>query len=215
MSLGQGSIVEINLDASSVRASSLKARVYDLIGKRFILSQTSPPIRPSHGERTIYISYISKDGTPARRLGFSATLTGLSRDYVLSSGICVPTLIVEMKSEPKEISLRKGFRIRPSSGSGISLVIGGREHELLDISLTGVGFVQHLSHHPFRPADLLECRLNIDEQRYRIDARVIRVSQTLALRYVAAVFIEMRNDLQTVLSRKILMLEREVLSREL
>jgi hypothetical protein len=158
MSLRHGSIVEINLDASSVRAFSLKARVYDVVGKRFILSQTSPPIRPSHVERTLYISYISKDGIPARRLGFSATLTGFSRDYMLSLGVCVPALFVEMKSEPKVISLRKGFRIRPLSGSGISLVISGRKHELLDISLTGVGFVQNLSHSPFRPADLLECR---------------------------------------------------------
>jgi hypothetical protein len=87
MSLRHGSIVEINLDASSVRASSLKARVYDVIGKRFILSQTSPPIRPSHVERTLYISYISKDRIPARRLGFSATLTGFSRDYAFFGGL--------------------------------------------------------------------------------------------------------------------------------
>jgi hypothetical protein len=52
----------------------------------------------------------------------------------------------------------------------------GREHELLDISLTGIGFVQQLSHHPFRQADLLECRLNVDGQRYPIEARVIKVS---------------------------------------
>ena len=156
MSLRHGSIVEINLDASSVRASSLKARVYDVIGRRFILSQTSPPIRPSHVESTLYISYISKEGTTARRLGFSATLSGLSKDYMLSSEVCVPALIVEMKSEPKQISLRKGFRIRPSSGSGISLVISGRMHELLDISLTGVRFVQGFSAPSIKPADHLE-----------------------------------------------------------
>jgi hypothetical protein len=43
--------------------------------------------------------------------------------------------------------------------------------------------------------------LNIDGQHYPIEARVIRVSQTLALRSVVVVFVEVRNDLQTVLSR--------------
>ena len=43
--------------------------------------------------------------------------------------------------------------------------------------------------------------MNIDGQHYPIEARVIRVSQTLALRSVAVVFVEVRNDLQTVLSR--------------
>jgi hypothetical protein len=215
MSLKLGSIVEITLDSSSARVSPLRALIYDVVGKRLILSQTSPPIRPSSANRTAYISYISKEGGHARRFGVSAMVAGFATDYKLSTGSCVPTLILEMKREPKVISLRKGFRIRPSGGSGISLVIGGREHELLDISLTGIGFVQHLSHHPFRPADLLECRLTIDGQRYAIEARVIRVSQTLALRSVAAVFLAVDKELQPVLSRKILMLERKQLSRRL
>ena len=118
-----------------------------------------------------------------------------------------------MKSEPKQISLRKGFRIRPPGGSGISLVIGGREFEIMDISLTGVRFVQGFSLNSTEPADRLECRLNIDGQYYPVEAKVIRVFQISSPRQVAAVFVKMRNDLQTVLSRKILMLERKQLSR--
>jgi hypothetical protein len=215
MAIRHGTIVEINLDSSSARATSLKARIYDVIGKRFILSQTSPPIRPSHVESTIYISYISKEGTTARRLGFSATLSGLSKDYKLSSEVYVPALIVEMKSDPKQISLRKGFRIRPPGGSGISLTIGGRECEIVDISLSGVRFVQGFFLNSIEPANWLECRLTIDGQSYSVEAKIIRVSQISSSTHVAAAFVEVRNDLQTVLSRKILMLERKQLSRGL
>jgi hypothetical protein len=215
MAIRHGSSVEINLDSSSARATSLKAHVYDIIGKRLILSQTSPPIRPSHVESTLYISYISKEGTSARRLGFSAKLTGLSKDYKLSSEFCVPALIVEMKSEPKQISLRKGFRIRPPGGSGISLTIGEGECEIVDISLSGVRFVQGCALNSIEPADRLECRLNIDGQSFPVEAKGIRVSQISSLTHVAAVFLDLGRELQTVLSKKILMLERKQLSRGL
>src|SRR5512133_2114341 len=111
MSIRQGCIVEISFDASQARASSLKARIYDIIGNRFILSQTSPPLRPAHVNGTLFISYISRDATPPRRLGFPATLKGLSRDYELASGVLVPALAVEATGKPKQISLRKGYRV--------------------------------------------------------------------------------------------------------
>lgn len=215
MSIRHGSIVEISLDPSSARTSSLKARVYDVIGKRFILSQTSPPLRPALAGKTVYLSYISKDGTPPRRLGFQARLTDLSKDYMLSSGVFVPALIVEMQSEPKQISLRKGYRVHPTRGSGISLAIGGRECEIVDISLAGVRFVQGFALDAFRPADQIECLLCIDSRPYPVEAKVIRVSQVSLAKHVAAAFASLSNELQTVLSKKILWLERKQLSRGL
>jgi len=215
MSIKLGSIVEITLDSSSAGVSPLKALIHDVAGSRLILSQTSPPIPPTYANRNVHISYISKEGGSARRFGFSAMVTGFADDYRLSSGICVPTLIVEMKREPKLISLRKDFRVRPFLDSGISLVISDREHVILDISLSGVRFVQNFPLPSIKPADRLECRLNIDGQSFPVEAKVIRVSQISSLRHVAAAFLEVCEELQPVLSRKILLLERENLSRRL
>ena len=215
MSIRHGSIVEISLDSSSARTSSLKARVYDVIGKRFILSQTSPPLRPAHVGKPIRISYISKAGTPPRRLAFQAKLSDLSNNYMLSSGVFVPAMIVEMQSEPKQISLRKGYRVHPTQGSGISLSIGGRECEIVDISLAGVRFVHGFALDAFRPADQIKCLLSVDSRPYPVEAKVIRVSQVSLTRHVAAAFPSLSNELQTILSKKILWLERKQLSRGL
>jgi hypothetical protein len=215
MSLRHGSIVEVHLDSLSARASSLKAQVYDIIGRRLILSQTSPPLRPSHVKSTLSISYVSKEGTPARRLGFSATLTGLSQDYALVSGVVVPALIVQMTSKPKQISLRKSFRIHPPRDSGISLSVRGWECEIVDISLAGVCFVQGLSLDDIEPAERLVCSLSIDGKSFPVEARAIRVSKKSSSSHVAAAFVALGNELQSVLSRKILLLERQQLSRGL
>lgn len=213
MPLKQGSIVEIHLDATSPRASSLKARIYDIIGNRFILSQTSPPLRPSHVKSTLYLSYIAKDATPARRLGFPATLTGVSRDYALASGVFVPALTVHRTSGPKQISLRKGYRIHPGHGSGIALSIGGRECEIVDISLAGVRFVQGFFLSDVKPGKEVACLLKIDGRSFPVEVRVVRVSQTSSPNHVAAEFQPLDKELQPLLSRKILMLERKQLSR--
>lgn len=213
MSMKPGSSVEISLDSTSAGAAPLKALIYDVAEKRLILSQTSPPITPSPIEKPVHLSYIVREGNSMRRFGCSAVISGFGDNYRLSSGVRVPTLIVDIPHEPKEISLRKGFRVRPPRQGGISLTIGERKHPILDISLTGINFIQRFSDPPFKTAGKLECTLTIDGQSYPLEVRVIRVSKTAAALHVAAVFVEMNRALQPVLSKKILMREREELSR--
>jgi hypothetical protein len=213
MSIRLGSIVEISLDPSPAKAPSLKARVYDVVGKRFVLSQTSPPLRASALEKPLYISYIAKDSPCPRRLGFPAKLTGLAKDYALSSGVSVPAVVVEMKGEPTQISLRKGYRVHPPRSSGITLAIGGRPCEIVDISLAGLRFVQGSYLHAFDPGDHLECLIAVDGRPYPVEARVVRTAQVSLARHIAVAFQSVSGDLQTVLSKKILLLERKQLCR--
>ncbi len=214
MSIKPGTSVEIDLDPTSDGSKPLRALVYEAAGKRLILSQTSPAIPPPPPKAPLYITYISRKGNRARRMGFPATVSGFGDDYALSSGIRVPTIVVDMKREPEEASLRKGFRIRPPSNSGLSLTIQGRNYIIFDISLAGLNFIQPLWQLAFKPADSLECRLNIDGQSYPFKARVVRVSKTSASRQIAATFISLGSEVQPVLSRKILLLERRELSRQ-
>ena len=213
MSIKPGIMVEINLDPSSASVDPLKAVIYDVRGKHLVLSQTSPPLLPPPPKDPVDISYIIRKGNSARRLGFSALVSGFGDDYELSSGMRVPTVIVEMKNDPEETSFRKGFRTRTPSNSGLALAIQARDYPIFDISLTGVNFIQSSLQPPFKPSAVLECRLNIDGQNYPLKARVIRVVETAVARHVAAVFVNPGKDLQPVLSRKILQLEREDLSR--
>ncbi|MHB8907759.1 MAG: hypothetical protein ACYDAA_02625 [Syntrophales bacterium] len=213
MSVKPGITVQINLNPSSENARSLKAVIYDVVEGRLVLSQTSPPIPPSRLGRRVHVSFITGRGSSARRLGFSALISGFDDDYELSTGMRAPALIVEMIHDPEETSLRQGFRIRTPNRSGLALAIHGRNYLIFDISLTGVNFIQPSLEPPFKPSATLECRLNIDGTSYLLNARVIRVVDTAALRHVGAIFVAPGKDLQPVLSRKILQLEREELSR--
>ncbi len=214
MSMKPVSSVEISLDPPSEGTATLKAIIYDVEEKRLILSQTSPPITPSQIEKPIHLSYVARKGNSVKRFGCSAVISGFSDNYRLSSGVRVPTLIVDITHQPKEISLRKGFRVRPPRQGGISMAIGKREYPILDISLTGIKFIQRFSDPPFKTAGKFECTLTIDGRSYpSLEARVIRVSKTAAALHVAAVFVWTDKALQRALSKKILMLEREELSR--
>jgi hypothetical protein len=213
MSIKPGITVSINLDPSSASGNSLKAVIYDVRGKHLVLSQTSPPLLPPPPKGPVDISYITGKGNSARRLGFSALVSGFGDDYELSSGMRVPTIIVEMNRDSEETSLRKGFRIRTPRSSGLALTIQARNYPIFDISLIGVNFIQPSLQPPFKPSTVLECRLNIDGRNYLLKARVIRIMETAAIRHIAAVFVNPGKDLQPVLSRKILQLEREDLNR--
>jgi hypothetical protein len=214
MSIKPGTSVEINLDPTSEGVKPSKALVYEATGKRLILSQTSPPILPPPPKGPLYVTYITRKGDRTRRMGFPAIVWGFGDDYALWSGRRVPTIIVEMEREPEVTSMRRGFRIRTPRNSGLTLIIRGRSYVIFDISLTGVDFIQPLWQPAFKPPDFLECRLNIDGRNYPLKARVVRVSETVVSRRIAAAFLSLGSEVQPVLSRKILLLERRELSRQ-
>ena len=212
MSIKPGTPVVIHPDPSSGRTAPLKALVYDVTGKRIILSQTSPPILPPPPKNPLYISYVAKEGDSLCRLGFPAAVSGFGNDYALSSGKRVPIIIVDREQEPEEASIRKGFRIRTPSSSGFSLTIRGKKYPILDISLTGVNFIQPLLQTPFKPTDSFDCRLNIDGKGYPLKVRVVRVSETPVSRRVAAAFLNVGKEIQSLLGQRILLMERKELS---
>jgi len=211
MSIRPGLIVEITLDRLS-RVGHLKALIYDVEGTRLTISQTSPPILSSHTKRYITISYIFKKGKRTRRLGFSAVISDFIKNYELSSGTHVPALIVDIKSEPEDMSLRRSFRVQPRYDSGLILTIRGKIYSIADISLSGLSFTQPLFHGSFRPSDLLDFELSIDRESYTVRGSVIRVSETVRSRLVSIVFKDMGTDIEKALGTKIIMIERQILS---
>ncbi|MHB8772242.1 MAG: PilZ domain-containing protein [Syntrophales bacterium] len=211
MSIKPGTSVEITLDRWSEGGEPLRAHVYEVEGKRLILSQTTPPIIPPP-PRVLYVTYVVEQGDKARRMGFTAAVSALEEGYALVSGQQVPAVIVVRKGEPEEASLRKGFRIRTPSNSGLSLTIGGRRYVIFDISLTGMNFIQPLADHAFKAPESLDCRFTIDGQRYPLTVRVVRVAETAGARRVAVTFLNTVKEMQPILSRKILLLERRELS---
>ena len=211
MSIRPGIAIEITLERTLMKGH-LRALIYDVDKNRIIISQTSPPLLASQINRYVNISYIFKKGKRSRRMGFSAMISGFIKNYELSSGTYVPALIMDIKSEPEEMSLRRSFRVQTRHDSGISLMIRGKTYSIADISLTGLSFTQSLFQGSFRPADVLDIELIIDEKNYTVKGSVIRVAETIKSRVISVVFKDMDNDLDSVLGKKIIMIEREILS---
>jgi hypothetical protein len=214
MSIKPGTSVDIVLDPATEGIKPMKALVYEVAGKCLVLSQTSPPIRSQPPHRPLYVTYLVRQGNRMRRMGFTAAVAAFCDDYPLLSGTRVPAVSLEMEGAPEETSLRKSFRIRTPSNCGLTLTIDGRNYAIFEISLTGIGFIQPLRQPAFKPSASLECRLNIDGRSYPLKARVIRAPESAASRRIAAAFVGIGQEMQPVLSRKILLLERRELSRQ-
>ena len=213
MFIRPGTAIEISFAHPSEQSRRLNALLYDGAGERLIVSQTTPPLLTSYRDRTIYISFIrKKDGIP-RRFGFTAVISGFKKDYELASGVCVPALLVEMKSEPAEMNIRKAFRLRPLKQSGLTLTIEGKDCAISDISLSGLNAIGPLWRERHRPSDIMELSLGVDGRIFPLRARVVRVSDSKEWRYTAVQFLEAGPDLRTCLGKKLLLLQRKALSR--
>lgn len=213
MSLKPGIAIEIEYDLPSGRQRRLRSILYDGDGSRLIISQTTPPLLTSSKGQSLQVSYIAKKNDVLHRFGFSATIIGFMKDYELSHGTSVPTLVLSMTSKPKEVNARQAFRICPTGNSGLSLSIVGENCTICDVSLTGVSYVQRSSRHAFSPNDRVEGALSIDGKRYPLKAKVVRVQEKKDARFTALFFTEMEQALHDALNKRILMLQRKELKR--
>ena len=213
MSLKPGIAIEMVLNLPSGRQRRLKSILYDGIDDRLIISQTSPPLLTSSKGETLHISYITKIDRVMRRFGFSAVISGFMKDYELANGVRVPTLVLSMTSNPKEVDVRKAFRVCPASDSGLSLSIRGESCSICDISLFGVSYIQTSYQYVLNTNDPVQGVLGIDGKRYALKAKVVRVQERRGSKLIALFFTEMDQALQDTLNKKIFMLQRKEMKR--
>lgn len=191
----------------------MRSILYDGIDGRLIVAQTSPPLLTSSKGETLQISYVTKKDGKMKRFGFSAVVSGFMKDYELSQGVRVPTLVLSMTSNPKEVNVRRAFRVCPAADSGISLFIQGERCAICDISLFGVSYIQPSLSHVMRTNDPVQGILGIDGKRYGLKAKVVRVQERRGSKLVALFFTEMEQALNDALNKKILMLQRKETKR--
>jgi len=201
MSIRPGLIIEITLDRLS-RVGHLKALIYDVEGTRLTISQTSPPILSSHTKKIHnYFLYLQEGKEDAAPWLFSRDFRFYKKLWAIFRNAC-PALIVDIKSEPEDMSLRRSFRVQPRYDSGLILTIRGKIYSIADISLSGLSFTQPLFHGSFRPSDLLDFELSIDRESYTVRGSVIRVSETVRSRLVSIVFKDMGTDIEKAWGQK-------------
>jgi len=199
-------------------AHYLKAVIYDYEGTRLIISQTSPALNKNFIDRKILITFLVNNNGRLVRFGFSAVLVDLIKDYEIASKKKVEALIMRQKEEAGPLDFRMFFRVKPPRGSDLSLFYKEEKFNLLDISLGGAKFT-HDKKQLFRPDDSIKLTLVIGGTTFDLDTKARDVwdpSETgfsdNKLQYVSVEFININRQMETLLGRAILTIEREMLS---
>lgn len=197
---------------------AMKSSLYDVRGSRVIISQTSPPILPSHVGEEVSISFVTKNkGQRVTRYGFSARVIKLIPNYEIFSSQRVPAVELEQKSDVKEINRRAMFRITPTRNSKIKIMLGNETVDIVDISLGGAK-IKHAMGRVLEPNEEIRLTLIIEYRKFTVPSRVIRVDQirnsvnSHAAQLVSVQFDSTEQEFGNTLSMNILMMERQRLA---
>ncbi len=199
---------------------NLRTMIYDVIGGNIIASQTTPPIRKDRQQKELFVTFLVKKETKYFRYGFRATLVEFLADYEIASSRRLPALVLEQKSNPEPHNLRMSFRIKPISNSDIAISLQGGLVKIIDISLGGVRISTSRILY-IKPRDIVKLNLNIDGINIEPEGVVIsawksevveKTDKIGFLQYATISFVTHQKELEAILGRKILQLERKLLA---
>jgi hypothetical protein len=221
MDIHPGSSVDLilHLDPLKEEARSFRrATVYDAEGNQYIISQTTPPIRKSDLGKAVNISSLIRRGDQKVRCGFFGTLEDIISDYQLNSRQKVLALSVVRTSPIETYNLRLHCRVRPGTEWSKRIEVDSMRLNLIDISLGGTLF-SHSGEKPIEYGQELQVvYTDIKGTRHVIPSLVKRVwtpmeKRHIKLEYVAVQFMNMDKDLERVLGREIMEIQRAAICK--
>ena len=193
----------------------MKTVVYDIMGKKIILGQTSPPLLRSHLGESVRVSFIIKlKGIKDVRLAFQADIVAFMPDYKMSFDQVVPAIILDRKTELEEIDRRMFYRIEPPLNSAMTVMMGNAKMNVVDISLGGAKFT-HTAEREFLPGEEIDLMATLDNKRFSVKARVVRAERKfdpLKAKRTQMISVQFENNSQEfgrALALKIMMMERQ------
>jgi hypothetical protein len=216
-----GLLIRIVVDVDEKKGTTdvRGSMVYDVDGKQLIIAQTDPPIQESRLNHTVVVAYLVKERNDQIRYGFYARISGLKKDYTLSSMQTVDAVELARQSNPERHSLRLSYRVQPPSYAGMEMFIYGQKVNILDISLGGAR-ISHNKPPAFEKRSMVTVVLAIDGTDYEVDAMIARKWEPENERFhntleiVALEFAAMKIGLTNILSKKIFNIQRELRHRE-
>ncbi|MEN6624305.1 MAG: PilZ domain-containing protein [Smithella sp.] len=205
-------------EIEKANAHYMKAVVYDYESKdKIIISQTSPRLNRHFLNRKIIVTFLANYEKRILRFGFAAHLTDLLTNYELSSNKNVEALVIKQIEDPVLMDFRMHFRVKPPSQSNITLFFQEKKVNLIDISLGGAKFTYPKTY-LFHSGEDITFKLTIDSTAFEIHARVRSVtipnqlSTHKSIQHVSVKFDYENKHLNTLLSKAILSIERQLLS---
>ncbi|MFB3925126.1 MAG: PilZ domain-containing protein [Syntrophales bacterium] len=214
----------ISIDYEKETADVRRSVVYEIINERqFIISQTDPPLAGYHIGRDMAVTFLARGEKGPVRPGFSAKLTGIIKDYKLSSGESVQALAMTRNSGKNNAglyNLRMLHRVKPVAGSDLEITIMGTQANLIDISISGarISFKADSLTESVEAGRIVDIAVRVNRESFRLKARVVRmwhIPGEAHLRFAAVHFVDADKRLNYLLGGKVLEIERKILSRGL
>lgn len=203
-------------DEEKHQVSSLQTMIYSAAEKRLILPQTTPPIADTRVGKRLLVTFLETSEGTSHRYGFWARLKGI-KDYELTPSQRVPVLAVEQETEPIKYNLRRNFRVKPLLNKGLTAFFAGQSVTIVDISVGGIR-ISTKNDLPFKAHDIMTITIGVDNAKFDVGGRVIRTWSTNATggtgnhSYASIQFLDNQAARDSLLSRKIILLERELLA---
>jgi hypothetical protein len=195
----------------------VRSVIYDVLGRKLILSQAQPTVLASSLKREIVVTYLTREQGRTARFGFSAIIVDFMNHYELASKERVPAIVIERTGAPERFNLRLHFRLKVPSGSGLTLSMGNQHLNLIDISVGG-GKFSCTSAVSLVPHSRIKLTVGFDRQRRDLEAEVLRVwspeNQRIhkELQFATVKFLHSGNEVEHFLGKEIFRIERQLLA---
>jgi len=207
-----GDAVQIIIQADN-EDHVLKGTVYEVDGKKILLSQTSPPLSRSHRGLHARISFSARSKGGSEQRAFIASIAGFLPGYQISSSQTVPAVILEQKTGPQLFNRRMAVRVKPTLNSGLTAMYDASRMTVIDISLTGARLSGQQPLGVEKGAQV-SIRFIFDSKWFDADASVVRLESKAGLHYMSVQFAPDQSEFEHHLGKKLLMIQREHLARQ-
>jgi hypothetical protein len=215
MNIRPGSNVELilEMDVLKEKIDVRRAILHDVEGDRYILSQTTPPVRPSDVGKDARVTRLTRKGDQLHRWGFSGKIEEIIREYPLNTSRTVLALAIRKTSPIENYNLRMHYRVRPGSEWSKRIEVDAAPVNLIDISIGGALFC-HGKENAFEYNRTVEVSYTgSDGTRHLIPAVVRRAwtppdARCSGLEFVAVRFTQLEKELERELAREIMELQR-------
>jgi hypothetical protein len=219
MMIKPGMVIEFMYYSDYVKENVhiLRAVIFDVIGKKIILSQASPTVLKSGLKKEIMVTYLDKSENRGLRLGFLATITDLLEKYEIGSGDKVAAIAIEQETLPQPINIRMQYRLKVPSASDFTLYIRDRKVNISDISIGGVK-ISLAGEVSFKSHDRIRLRLGFNNRGFDLDAEVLRIQSLEITRggdsvhIVSLKFVNANKEFEHMLGKQIFSVERRLLA---
>jgi hypothetical protein len=204
-------------EINSSNAHYLKALVYDYEDDKITISQTSPALNRSFLNRRIMVTFLANAERRILRFGFPARLIDLIPDYQIASKQAVEALVLKQYADPESLDFRMYFRVKTHLQGDINLFFKEEKVNLIDISLGGAKFTCRRDY-SFEHNSMAKFKLLIGPSVFDLKTRVCDVvmpyddSANKNLQYVSIEFEHENKQMETLLGKAIIGIERQLLS---